>query len=186
MDRPGPPYEELEQPTYSHATLEYLVSLAGEPNRPTAVRVLHDNREWLQRRDYRAIDIQWFMPRVDLKEIMNAMRQHDQALRDAGFSATGIADAARHAAGAGSIEALARHHGQLIDELGYMPAQLSRYAFIYGPELIELLARHPALTTKYEGPLGISQLISELDDGTSGRMLGELYARASELSEESP
>lgn len=184
-DPPGPPYEELEQPTYSHATLEYLVSLAGESSRPTAARVLAGNREWLERRDYRPIDIQWLMPRADLEEIINAMREHDEALRDAKFSSTGIADAARHAAGAGSIEVLASYQGQLIGELKYTPAQLSRYAFIYGPELIELLAHCPALTMKNGGPLGISELISKLDDGTSGRMLGELYARASALSEES-
>jgi len=182
---PGPSYEELAQRSYSHATLEHLVSLAGESNRPTAARVLDSNRKWLERRDYRAIDIQWLTPRADFEEIINAMREHDQALRDAGFSSTGIADAARHAAGAGSIKALARYQGQLIGELKYTPAQLSRYAFIYGPELIELLARCPALTIKNGGALGISELISKLDDGTSGRMLGELYARASALSEES-
>ncbi|HEY3540677.1 MAG TPA: hypothetical protein VGL01_24945 [Trinickia sp.] len=124
------------------------------------------------------------MPCADLEEIVGAMRQYDEALRHAGFTSTGIADAARHTAGAGSIEALARHQAQLVHELGYTPAQLSRYASIYGPELIELLARRPALTTKSEGPLGISQVISELEDGTSGRMLEALYARASELSGE--
>ncbi len=181
--RPGSPsYEDLEKPTYSAATLDYLVSLADDANRSAASQVLHGNRGWLEQRDYRAIDIQLLMARADLPEIMSALRTHDKTLRDAGFTSTTIVEAARHEAGARSIDALAARHRMLIEQLGYTPAQLSRHAFFFGPELIELLADCPQLTREMDGPLGIGLLISQLDDGSPERMLGKLRERASLLA----
>lgn len=167
-----------------------LLEIAGwfnhknDPDRTTALEILHNNREWLEQHDYQPIDILPLAERPDFQDIMGALHEHHQPLRDAGFSSSAIAEAARNDAGAASVAALAARHQPLV-ELGCEPAQLARFASIYGPGLIDLLASQPELI-KAHGPLGIGPLIATIDDETSEGVLAGLRAKIAALPPEPP
>lgn len=166
-----------------------LLEVAGwfnedDSSRATALLILHNNRKWLKRKDYQPSDICVLAAGPGFPEIIDALRMHDKPLRDAGFSSSDIAEAAQNKAGARSIAVLAARHRPLI-ELGYKPPQLAQFAFQYGPEPIDLLARHPQLT-EAQGPLEIVRLISIAADRTPAGVLARLQAKIDALPPEPP
>jgi len=175
-------YEPLTQWGFSEVDLLDIVGwlARNDPSRGAALRMLHANREWLDQRGYQPSDVQFLAERPDFIDIVVALRLHHDELRAAGFMSCQIAEAARNQAGADSIAALAEHHAQL-QQIGYTPSQLSRYADIYGPDLIELLAGRWQLTMESGGPLGIAEFISNMDDGQPGHLVERLRERAEAL-----
>lgn len=178
-------YEPLTQWGFSEVDLLDIVGwlARNDPSRGAALRILHANREWLEQRDYQPSDVQVLAERPDFVDIVVALRLNHDQLRAAGFTSCQIAEAARNEAGARSIAALAEHHAQL-QQIRYTPSQLSRYADIYGPDLIGLLAGRWQLTMQSGGPLGMAALISAADDGQPGHLVETLRERAETLPPE--
>jgi len=175
-------YKPLTDWGYSDADLLDIVGWLKEndPSRSAALNLLHVNREWLEQRAYLATDMRYLVARPDFAEILDALKEYHGPLRAAKFASSHIAEAAGNEAGADSIAALAEHHSQL-REIGYSPSLISRYAYMYGPQLIELLAGERQLTTESGGPLGMAELISILDEPDPERVVDALRARADAL-----